>query len=131
MKLRIIESNNTEKYIHIPNLFGLYGPTKTIKEFTLSYLLRECKRDHARIVGNDSFRYITVLLFHYLSGTVFEKVIFSDNLMECKQEAMSYLDSSSHKPAKSWEDETNYFALIYDIQDDEVLMFENVYSDRI
>ena len=131
MKLRILEANNTEKYIHIPNLFSQYGPTTNIKEFTLLYLLNECKRDHARIVGDDNSRYMAVLLFHYISGTVFDKVIFSDNLIECEQEAESYLDPGSHKPSKSWEDDANYFALVYDIQNDEVLMFENVYSDRI
>lgn len=131
MKLRIVESNNTEKYIHIPNLFSQYGPTTNIKEFTLSYLLSECKRDRARIVWDDSSRYMTVLLHHYISGTVFDKVIFSDNLMECKQEAESYLDTGSHKSAKGWEDETNYFALVYDIQNDEVIMFENVWSKYI
>lgn len=131
MKLRIVESNNTEKYIHIPNLFSQYGPTTNIKEFTLSYLLSECKRDRARIVGDDSSRYMTVLLHHYISGTVFDKVIFSDNLMECKQEAESYLDTGSHKSANGWEDETNYFALVYDIQNDEVIMFENVWSNYI
>lgn len=131
MKLRIVESNNTEKYIHIPNLFAQYGPTTNIKEFTLSDLLYACKRDHARIVGDDSSRYMTVLLFHYISGTVFDKVIFSDNLVECKQEAETYLDTGSHKPSTGWEDETNYFALVYDIQNDEVIMFENVWSDYI
>ena len=131
MKLRILEANNTEKYIHIPNLFSQYRPTTNIKEFTLLYLLNECKRDHARIVGDDNSRYMTVLLFHYISGTVFDKVIFSDNLIECEQEAKSYLDPGSHKPSKGWEDETNYFALVYDIQNDEVLMFENVWSDYI
>lgn len=131
MKLRIIEVNNTEKYIHIPNLFSQYGPTTNIKEFTLLYLLNECKRDHARIVGDDNSRYMAVLLFHYISGTVFDKVIFSNNLIECEQEAESYLDPGSHKPSKSWEDDTNYFALVYDIQNDEVLMFKNVWNDYI
>lgn len=131
IKLRVLESNNMEKYIHIPNLFSQYGPTNNIKEFTLSYLLSECKRDRATIIGNDSSRYMTVLLFHYISGTVFEKVIFSDNLVKCKQEAESYLDTGYHKQSTGWEDETCYFALVYDIQNDEVLMFEDVYSDRI
>lgn len=131
MKLRIVENNNMEKYVHIPNLFSQYGPTKTIREFTLSYLLSECKRDRATIVGDDGSRYMTVLLFHYISGTVFDKVIFSDSLIECKQEAESYLDTGFHKQATGWEDETHYFALVYDIQNDKVIMFENVYGDRI
>ena len=131
IKLRVLESNNMEKYIHIPNLFSQYGPTNNIKEFTLSYLLSACKRDHASIVGDTGSRYMTVLLFHYISGTVFDKVIFSDSLMECKQEADSYLGTGSHKQSTGWEDETCYFALVYDIQNDEVIMFENVYSDRI
>lgn len=51
MKLRIIEANNTEKYIYIPNLFSQYGPTINIKEFTLSYLLNECKRIMPVLLG--------------------------------------------------------------------------------
>jgi len=47
MKLRINEYSKIitdEKYVHIPNLWALYGPTEDIKEFPISSIINSFKK---------------------------------------------------------------------------------------
>ena len=117
--------------INIPNLWRQYGPVNNIGEFTLDKVIDSCRYDKATITGDAGDRYMAVLLYHTISGTYFRKLIFSNSLLKCRTEAEKWLDSGTHKPYKSYLEAPTYYALVYDIEGDDVILWDRVDSDLI
>lgn len=119
------DSSVNDDYIHVPDLWRRYGPTTTIVNVPMSRIVNAFNSSQIRGTSTNA-KYMTVLLHHTLSGTTFDKLIFSNNLNECRREANKWLDSVPDKESTALWDEVRHWALIYDLESDIVVLYDDI-----